>query len=160
VNCLIPSGTASGTATVTLTNGASNFSGTAVIVPTAPALFTANSAGYGPAAAQMVNGFTYTDTFQCNSGGCTPAPLTISPSSSTYLLLYGTGIRHVSSLAGVAVKVGNIDVPVQYAGAQNQFVGLDQVNVRLPATLQGRGQLVVTVTVDGQTANMAQLSFR
>jgi hypothetical protein len=33
------------------------------------------------------------------------------------------------------------------------------VNVTLPAALKGRGQQVVTVTVNGQATNMAQLLF-
>jgi uncharacterized protein (TIGR03437 family) len=60
----------------------------------------------------------------------------------------------------VDVKIGNIDAPVLYAGAQGTYAGLDQINVTLPATLKGRGQLVVTVTVDGQTSNMGQLAFQ
>jgi len=34
------------------------------------------------------------------------------------------------------------------------------VNVALPGTLKGRGQLVVTVTVNGQATNMGQLLFQ
>jgi uncharacterized protein (TIGR03437 family) len=56
--------------------------------------------------------------------------------------------------------IGNVNAPVTYAGAQGAYAGLDQVNVTLPATLKGRGQLVVTVTVNGQAANMAQLKFQ
>lgn len=160
VNCLIPSGTASGVATITVSGGATSFSGTATIAATAPGLYTVNY-GFGPAAAQVVNGSNFSNTFQCNSSGhCSPAPITVAMGNPTYLILYGTGIRHASSLAGVAVKIGNIDAPVLYAGAQGQFVGLDQVNVSLPAALAGRGQLVVTVTVDGQATNMAQLAFQ
>jgi len=159
VNCLIPGGTASGVATITLNGGRTNFSGTAIIGATAPALFGANSAGYGPIAAQVVNGSTYSNASKCNSSGCSPIPINVV-SGSTYLLVYGTGIRHVSSQAAVDVKIGNVDAPVQYAGAQNQYAGLDQVNALLPVSLQGRGQLVVAVTVDGQTTNMGQLAFQ
>jgi len=161
VNCLIPSGTASGIATITLTNGTLTSVGTASIGPTAPAVFTANSAGYGPLAAQVVVGSTFTNTSQCTGGQCVPVPIYLNTATnSTFLLLYGTGIRHVSSIAAVDVKVGNIDAPVHYAGAQQQFAGLDQVNVALPVALEGRGQLVVTITVDGQTTNMGVISFQ
>jgi len=44
--------------------------------------------------------------------------------------------------------------------AQGVYAGLDQVNVTLPATLKGRGQLIVTVTANGQATNMAQLKFQ
>ncbi len=162
VNCLIPSGTASGVANITVTGGPANFSGTAMISAAAPGLYSVNAAGFGPVAAQVVNGTSYANTFQCSAAsGCSLAPIAVSTGANpTYLLLYGTGIRHASSLAGVDVKIGNVDAPVQYAGAQGQYAGLDQVNVTLPAALAGRGQLVVTVTVDGQTSNMGQLAFQ
>jgi hypothetical protein len=34
------------------------------------------------------------------------------------------------------------------------------MNAALPTTLKGRGRLVVTVTVNGQATNMAQLLFQ
>ncbi|HTT61911.1 MAG TPA: alkaline phosphatase family protein [Bryobacteraceae bacterium] len=162
VNCLIPSGTSAGAATITVTGGGAAFTGTALISPTAPGLYSANSAGFGPVAAQISKGSTYSNTFQCNSSGqCSLVPIAVSSGEPlTYLILYGTGIRHVSSLAGVEVRIGNVDAAVSYAGAQGQYAGLDQVNAVLPAELAGRGQLVVTVTVDGQTSNMGQLLFK
>ncbi len=108
-----------------------------------------------------MNGSTYSNTFECSSASqCAPVPVNVAGASPTYLVLYGTGIRHVSSQSAVDVKVGNVDCPVQYAGPQNQYAGLDQVNVLLPASLAGRGQLVVTVTVDGQSTNMGELAFQ
>jgi uncharacterized protein (TIGR03437 family) len=158
VNWLVPKGVASGVATITLTNGSATFTGTATITSTAPGLYTANMTGQGPAAAQVTNGQTYTNTSQCNSAGnCTLIPIDMT--SQPYLILYGTGIRGAAQ-SNVSVKIGNIDAPVTYAGAQGVYAGLDQVNVALPATLKGRGQQVVTVTVNGQATNMAQLLFQ
>lgn len=54
---------------------------------------------------------------------------------------------------------GDTSLPVFYAGPQNTNAGLDQVNVTLPKSLRGSGRQVITVTVDGQTANMVQVSF-
>jgi phospholipase C len=48
--------------------------------------------------------------------------------------------------------------PASVAAGMNYVTGL--VNVGLPATLKGRGQQVVTVTVNGQATNMAQLLFQ
>jgi uncharacterized protein (TIGR03437 family) len=81
-----------------------------------------------------------------------PINLTATP----YLILYGTGIRG----GAVSVKIGNLGSQVLYAGAQGTYPGLDQVNVTLPDALKGRGQQVVTVTVNGQATNMAQLTFQ
>ena len=159
INCLIPSGTATGIATITVSGASGDFSGAAMIAATAPGLYAANAAGFGPAAAQVVTGSTYSNTFQCNVSGCMPVPIATA-AGSPYLILYGTGIRHASSLSAVDVRIGNIDAPVLYAGAQGQYAGLDQVNVALPSTLAGRGRLVVTITADGQTSNMGQLAFQ
>jgi phospholipase C len=162
VNYEIPAGTASGIATVTLSNASATITGTAVIGATAPGLYTANATGQGAAAAQVVTGQTYVPTFGCDANGrnCTPAAINLSGPILPYLVLYGTGIRHRSSLANVSVAIGNVNAPVTYAGAQGTYAGLDQINVTLPVTLKGRGQLVVTVTVDGQASNMAQLAFQ
>jgi uncharacterized protein (TIGR03437 family) len=158
VNWLVPSGAASGISTVTLANGKATFSGTAMLASTAPGLYTANQTGQGPAAAQVTNGQTYTDTFQCSSAGnCTLIPIDVS--SQPYVILYGTGFR-AAAQSNVSVRIGNIDAPVTFAGAQGAFAGLDQVNVALPAVLKGRGQLVVTITVNGQATNMGELLFQ
>ncbi|MCI0391789.1 MAG: hypothetical protein MOB07_23850, partial [Acidobacteria bacterium] len=69
------------------------------------------------------------------------------------LILYGTGIRFRSSLGAVRSKIGGLDTEVVYAGLQGFFVGVDQVNIRLPRSLAGRGDVDIVLTVDGQTAN-------
>jgi uncharacterized protein (TIGR03437 family) len=145
-------------ATITLANGGATSTGTATITATAPGLYTATQTGQGPAAAQTTDGKVYTTTAQCAAAGnCTLLPINVT--TQPYLILYGTGIRGAAQ-ANVSVKIGNIDAPVTYAGAQGAYAGLDQVNVTLPATLKGRGQQVVTVTVNGQATNMAQLLFQ
>ena len=49
---------------------------------------------------------------------------------------------------------------VVYAGSQNQFPGLDQVNVLLPASLSGAGAVTVQVTANGQKSNTVTLAIR
>jgi uncharacterized protein (TIGR03437 family) len=51
-----------------------------------------------------------------------------------------------------------VTAPVVFAGAQGQFVGLDQINVQLPAALRGRGIVPVVFTVDGQTSNTVMIN--
>ncbi len=159
VNCFVPKGVAAGVANLVVANGSTTFSGTALIGATAPGLYTAGPSGLGPAAAQVVdNQGTYSNTFQCAPASrCALVPIDVNKAG--YLVLYGTGIRG-GSQANVSVRIGNIDAPVSFAGAQGGFAGLDQVNVALPAKLKGRGQLVVTVTVSGQATNMGQLTFQ
>jgi uncharacterized protein (TIGR03437 family) len=75
------------------------------------------------------------------------------------LTLYGTGFRNRSSLANVQVTVNGVSVPVQYAGAQPSFPGLDQVNISLPAALSGAGIANVVLTVDGQASNTVTVNI-
>jgi len=142
-----------------LSHGIVTFQGTAMISAVAPGLYTADQTGHGPAAAQVVNSAgAYSNTYQCNSDGqCTLLPIDVT--DSPYLVLYGTGIRGAPH-ANIKVTIGNVDSPVLYAGAQGEYPGLDQVKVSLPPILMGRGQQVVTITVNGQATNMAQLAFR
>ena len=74
------------------------------------------------------------------------------------LELYGIGIR--GQCGTVTCKIGSTKLPVDYAGPQGVFVGLDQVNVPLPKSLRGAGNVTVLLTVDGQTANAVSLTFK
>ena len=47
-----------------------------------------------------------------------------------------------------------------YAGAQGGFVGLDQVNVSLPASLGGKGEVEVILIVEGQAANVVKVNIK
>ena len=76
------------------------------------------------------------------------------------MTLYGTGIRNLSTLANVQVSINGVNVPVQYAGAQPSFPGLDQVNVSLPAALSGSGNANVVLTVDGQVSNTVLVNIQ
>jgi uncharacterized protein (TIGR03437 family) len=49
-------------------------------------------------------------------------------------------------------------VPVSYAGPQPEYPGLDQVNVLLPRSLRGRGEVNVALTVDGKAANTLRVN--
>ena len=47
-----------------------------------------------------------------------------------------------------------------YAGPSPDYSGLDQVNVALPLTLRGSGEVNVSLTVDGQTSNVVTINVR
>jgi uncharacterized protein (TIGR03437 family) len=103
---------------------------------------------------------TSVSVFECTASACTPVPINLGVSGTVYLTLYGTGIRNLSSLANVQVTVAGLSVPVQYAGAQPSFPGLDQVNVSLPAALSGAGDANVVLTVDGQVSNTVMVNIQ
>lgn len=169
INFQVPVGTAAGPATVTVqTNGVTRAIAKAQVEPTAPAIFTQNSDGRGVPAALLVriapDGTTRSDpVFSCGAtpGSCQPLPLDLGPAEDRiYLLLFGTGIRNRTSLTGVSITVGGMNFPIDYAGPQGQFVGLDQVNVPLSHALAGRGAVDIVLAVDSKPGNTVQLVFR
>jgi len=164
VNYQMPAGVASGAATVTVTSG-SGISSTGVVqvATVAPGLFSARGDGQGSAAAVAVKvaadgSQTWQYTSDCASGACVSVPIDMG--NQTVLLLFGTGIRRHSGLGTVSVKIGGQDGVVQFAGAQGQYVGLDQVNVLLPPSLRGSGEVPVVLTVGGVAANTVTVNFR
>ena len=168
VNFQIPPQTAAGAATVTISSADGTTStGTVQIAEIAPGIYSANANGKGAAAAIVVevaaDGTQSSSLpFTCGTTplSCVPAPITVnSGSAETVLELYGTGIRNVSSLAGVTCVIGGTPVQVLFAGAQGGYQGLDQVNVVIPASLANQGVVNLVLTVDGQTANTVQIDI-
>jgi uncharacterized protein (TIGR03437 family) len=135
INFEMPPGMATGQATVSV----GNVSTTARIQATAPSIFTVNQAGTG-----LVQS----------------TPVTLTASAPTYLSIYGTGVRARSSLTSVTAAIAGIAVPVIYAGPQNVYAGLDQVNISLPYSLKGVGEVDLVLTVDGQTANTVRVNIQ
>jgi len=76
------------------------------------------------------------------------------------LELFGTGIRGRGSLSDVRVSVGGVLVTPSYAGAQPIYPGMDQINIPLPTTLTGRGELNIDVSVAGQRANVVTIEVK
>ena len=83
-----------------------------------------------------------------------------APTDILVVELYGTGIRGRSSLIDVAAQIGGVPAAVAYAGPQAQFNGLDQVNLYVPRSLAGAGEVPVILTVDGVTANVVIVNVK
>jgi uncharacterized protein (TIGR03437 family) len=168
INFQIPPGTAAGAAGLTLASGdGATATGTLSIATVAPSLFAANASGQGLAAAialRIKNGvqsFEPIARFDNAQNRFVPVPIDLGAADEqVFLLLYGSGIRFRSSLSGVSVKLGGTDAPITYAGPQNDLVGLDQINVGLPRSLAGRGELDVMLTADGKTANRVMVNIK
>jgi len=77
-----------------------------------------------------------------------------------FLVLFATGARHRASLGAVSVKIGGVNADALYAGPQGSFAGLDQLNVLLPRSLAGRGEMDVSVQVEGQEANKLRVAVK
>ncbi|NOT62150.1 MAG: hypothetical protein HOP19_18205, partial [Acidobacteria bacterium] len=88
-------------------------------------------------------------------------PIDLGPSNeAVYLILYGTGLRNNGGLNNVVAKLGNADAQVLFAGALAGFAGLDQVNVWIPKSLAGAGEIDVVLTVGGKTANTVKVNIK
>jgi uncharacterized protein (TIGR03437 family) len=137
----------------------------AVAVQTAaPAIFSANGDGKGVAAAIGIRTVIPTKiqsavtVFVCDPTAiCHPVPIDVGIDAPVTLELYGTGIRGGKT---VTATIGGQQVPVDYAGAQPQYPGLDQVNLPLILSLRGAGTVDVVVTVDGQSSNPVQIAIQ
>ncbi|HWQ31423.1 MAG TPA: SBBP repeat-containing protein [Blastocatellia bacterium] len=167
VNYLIPSGAAPGPAVVEVArDGAVVSTGWIVVVPIAPGLFTADTTGNGVPAALLLRVkadgaqvFEPVADFDVSQGKFVARALDLR-NDQCFLVLFGTGVRNRSSLGSVSVRVGGVESEVSYAGDVPGFTGLDQLNVRLPQSLTGRGAVDVVVVVDGREANIVNLKIR
>ena|GEM_PF-6135213 len=176
VNYQIPPETSAGLATVIVTSGNGKTGTTRVqIVEVSPGLFTANADGQGiPAAVALrvkkpstAPELVYEDIARYDPGQgrfvASPIDLGADQGADTdqvYLILFGTGFRHRSSLSAATVQIGGEDAQVLYAGAQGGLVGTDQINLLLPRSLIGRGEVDLVLTVDGLTANTVKIQIK
>ena len=168
VNFQIPPGTSIGDAIITITSGDASGSLQAVAIASVfPALFSADATGKGFAAAhvqRMQNGqmlaYEQVAKFDPQQGKIVAVPIEFKDGQELHLGLYGSGLRYRTSVNNVKARIGTLEMPVQYAGTQNTFVGLDQVNVLLSPNLKGAGEVDVTVIVDGKATNTLKLHFQ
>jgi uncharacterized protein (TIGR03437 family) len=169
INYLIPAASKPGLATVTVLNQDKTVAtGTAGIDRIAPALFSKNGDGKGVAAAMAVRVVadgkqTVFPVFVCGStaGSCVTTPIDLGAANEqVILLLYGTGVRGRTAQDQVKVQIGGFQGEVQYAGAQSEYPGLDQINVKLPPMPNVRGRQAVWLSVEGRMANMVEVELR
>lgn len=166
VNYEIPAGTAPGAATVIVTSGDGTVSvGTAAVAGVAPGIFTANGSGLAAATLLRVHADgTQTaanmEEYDAATKQTVAVPVDLDPASDkVYLLLFGTGLRGAGQ-GQVTAAIGGTAITPAYAGAQGVDVGLDQVNVLLPYSLKGAGNVNVVVTAAGETANTVNVTIQ
>ena len=163
VNYAAPASLAPGDAKIVVRAGdGSTHAGAATIVDVQPGLFTFNAAGL--IAGSIVRGTAdgkqiFQDIYSLDgAGNIAAAPVDLSK-DQVYLILYGTGFRHAPQ-GQVTVTVGGMNLPAAYSGAQGVYIGLDQVNVLLPPSLAGRGDVPLFVTANGKQSNTARITLR
>jgi len=77
-----------------------------------------------------------------------------------FLILYCTGVRGRRREQRVTVQLGDLAVVADFVGPQLEFEGLDQINIKLPRTLAGKGDVSINVEVDGLRSNTGSVTFR
>lgn len=174
VNYYVPAAVKPGPATVTITSGdGTQTTGVILISPVAPGLYTANANGQGPPAALAVcagtcsgwsnrqpNGQFIQNAFSCggSAGGCQPVPLSVVSGDTVVLELYGTGLRHVASNSALTAQIVNgPTLPVLFVGAQGD-TGLDQLNVQIPSSLAGSGEVSLVLVAQDPVNNISRMS--
>ncbi|MDX2043654.1 MAG: CAP domain-containing protein [Acidobacteriota bacterium] len=159
INYVVPTNVDPGTATVKVMNGGVMVAnGTVTVETVSPSIFTILSSGKGVPAAQTTNdGVSFQPVG--NSDGSARALSVGNTAKPNFLVLYGTGLRRRSSMTNVRVMIGGVQAEVSFLGAHSRLVGVDQMNIKLPEPLRGRGNVDVVVTIDGKTANTVTINI-
>jgi uncharacterized protein (TIGR03437 family) len=169
INFLIPGGMANGQAVLTvMRDDGPVASGETQIANVSPGLFSADASGLGAASAVALRvkadgsqSFEPVAKYDPARNRFAPAPIDLGPTTDQiFLVFYGSGLRFRNSLSTVNCTIGGASSETLYAGVVPGFVGLDQVNVRLPRSLAGRGEVDVALVVDGKAANTVRVSVR
>jgi uncharacterized protein (TIGR03437 family) len=168
INYQVPPGIRPGVASISVVRSdlPLDDSGQALLVSYdgAPSFFTVNPEGLAAANAVRVHhdhSQTRVPVIACKSSPCTAVPIDVT-GDPVYLSLYGTGFDlsdiYLASLNCSAN--GKIDLPVTYYGPQGYFPGLDQINVKLPSSLAGSGDTIVSCVLGSTGTNAVHLLIK
>ena len=150
VNFVVPGGTATGAATITMTAGGSTTTGGLNVVATYPNLFQANTNGLAAAYALEVQTGAITADSQAIAVGSAATPV--------YLVLFGSGL---GSAGSATATIGGVNATVAYAGSSGTYPGVDRFqNILIPPTLAGKGQVDVIVTAAGLPSNTVNITLQ
>lgn len=168
INFQLPTATAAGPAVIYVQrNGAVVGQGAATVATVAPGLFSANASGQGVAAAVVlrvkdgVQSFEPIAQFNTATNRFEPVPIDLGAATDqVFLVAFGSGFRNRSALSAVSATIGGASAEVSFAGAQGSLTGVDQVNLRIPRSLIGRGNADVVLQVDGKSANSVTINVK
>jgi uncharacterized protein (TIGR03437 family) len=165
INFLLDAATKPGPAVVNVSRAGQNLAvGYLRVDPVAPGLFSARGDGRGVAAGEAIYSDGVTSSlarFDAAAGLWIAEPVAVNRTARAFLSLRGTGIRGRTSLTNVRLSVGGEVIPVESAGRLDGAPGVDQVRAGpLPASLAGRGEVPVILTVDGKIANELKVTIQ
>ncbi len=167
INYLVPAGTAAGEAIVSVRRlGSVIATGMLQVAATAPTLFSANSNGRGVAAALVLRvkpdgtqSYEPVARFDLAQSRFIAKTIDFGPTGDElFVILFGSGLRFADT-ASITATVGGEPAEILFAGAHPELAGLDQINLRLPRPLAGRGDIEVKIQAAERTANAVTLRF-
>jgi uncharacterized protein (TIGR03437 family) len=152
INALLPD-SASGLMPLTVQNSAGKNTVNVYVEVAAPAIFTQDSSGTGAASALKASDQSLVTAANPLHAGDT-------------VELFATGLGKTASGNGLenavqqpTVTVGGVACPVTFAGAAPNYIGLDQINCRIPAGTAANLSAPVLVTSGDRTSNTATLAI-
>ena len=182
INYQLPPDTPAGVANVAVTRGGRTIlQGTVPVTTVSPGMFTANASGDGAPAGVLLrvraNGqqsYEALARFDAAQSRLVPAPIVRRAGEQLFLILYGTGLKAAPNADGnaangvaesVQATIGGVAAPVVFAGSAPGFVGLEQINIRIPDNAPANPASQVQIRVrDGfnnlRTANTIVISLQ
>ena len=157
----IPFEAAGALATVSVSvGGQASTPATVSLASVAPGIFTASADGKGAGAVTHVDGSAVTTQNPAHAG--------------ELVILYATGLGQVapavatgglpagasSTVAPVTLSIGGISVIPDFAGLAGCCVGLNQINVRVPAGVSSGNAVPVVLNIGGQSSNTATIAVQ
>ncbi|NOT59015.1 MAG: CHRD domain-containing protein, partial [Acidobacteria bacterium] len=142
INFQVPEGTVPGPAAIVVRNSNGAIARSLINVGTTGAgIFTrlANGKGAPAAVASTDNGQTYA-LLMSNADG-TPVEIQVG----NIAVFFGTGFRFLSNRP-ITAAAGGVNLTTDLAGAQGAIVGLDQINLIIPESLRGKGEVDLVFT--------------
>jgi uncharacterized protein (TIGR03437 family) len=149
-------GVGSAVAIQVINNSVTTSAFSAPLAASAPEVFSANGSGVGQAAVLNQNGTLNSATNPATAGSAVVLYATgegITTPGGVDGLIANAAAGLPKPVAAVTVTVGGVSTPVEYAGAApGEVAGLLQVNIRLPQSGLGSGNLPVKITVGNSTS--------
>ncbi len=139
MNFVVPQNIGSGAASVVINNGSQMLSGSMMIGPAGPGVFSLDGMGMGNGA-MLLSTTWQMGPFSATTNG-----------QPTLVSIFLTGMD--LSMKPV-VTAGGMPVEVTFYGNAPGYPGLQQINMMLPANMAGAGRVPVMVTSNGQSSNV------
>lgn len=152
INAVLPDNS-SGLTPITVQNSEGQNTVNVYVGAAAPAIFTQDSSGAGPASALKASDQSLVTADNPLHAG-------------DFVELYATGLGLTTPMNGLdyavqqpTVTVGGVACPVSFAGAAPDFMGLDQINCVIPAGIASSMSAPVKITSGDRTSNTATLAI-